>query len=177
MLNKRIIRLLIIGIAGVLMIVLLISLLLPGHVMTSKWVIVATGKEKALNSIRDLNRWKEWNGLLIEANQLQVIQKPVITDTGSLLFWKDQRDQNNEIRVTVNNDTGLVANLRIGSQRPMTSGFSVEKRQRDSVQVVWYIIEDLKWYPWEKFYGMMAQEMKGPLMQESLDRLKQQLQQ
>ncbi len=42
----------------------------------------------------------------------------------------------------------------------------------DSVQVVWFLIEDLKWYPWEKFYGMMAADMKGPLMQESLDRLK-----
>jgi hypothetical protein len=37
--------------------------------------------------------------------------------------------------------------------------------------VVWYIIENLKWYPWEKFYGMMASDMKGPLMQESLRRL------
>jgi hypothetical protein len=41
--------------------------------------------------------------------------------------------------------------------------------------VVWYIIEDLKWYPWEIFYGMMAADMKGPLMQKSLDDLKQYL--
>ncbi len=36
-------------------------------------------------------------------------------------------------------------------------------------------IEDLKWYPWEKFYGIMAGDMKGPLLQGSLDRLRDQL--
>jgi hypothetical protein len=41
--------------------------------------------------------------------------------------------------------------------------------------VVWFIIEKMKWYPWEKFYGMMAAEMKGPLMQSSLERLKMKL--
>ena len=177
MLNRKLIRLLLIGIAGVFLIVLLISFLLPGHVMTSKWVMVATEKDKVLNSVRDLNHWKEWNGLLMDADQFRVVQKPALTDTGSRLFWKDQRGKDNEMHVTVNNDKGIVTDLRIGGQRPMISGFSIEKRQKDSVQVVWYIIEDLKWYPWEKFYGMMAQEMKGPLMQESLERLKLQLQQ
>jgi L-rhamnose isomerase len=67
---------------------------------------------------------------------------------------------------------GVSTPIMLGDNREIRSGFSVEKREADSVQVVWYIIEDLKWYPWEKFYGMMAEKMKGPLMQQSLDDLK-----
>jgi hypothetical protein len=67
--------------------------------------------------------------------------------------------------------------ISLNRSKYFNSGFSIEKRSSDSVQVVWYIIEDLKWYPWEKFYGMMAADMKGPLMQESLDRLKSYLDQ
>ena len=55
----------------------------------------------------------------------------------------------------------------------MESGFAVQQNGTDSVQVVWYVIEDLKWYPWEKFYGIMAGDMKGPLLQGSLDKLKE----
>jgi hypothetical protein len=92
-------------------------------------------------------------------------------DAGGRIGWKDARGSANSILVTQNNGSGLVTELRLGDDRPIESGFSVEKRRPDSVQVVWYIIENLKWYPWEKFYGMMASDMKGPLMQESLRRL------
>ncbi|WP_336517411.1 hypothetical protein [Pollutibacter soli] len=174
--NLRLIKPLLIGILGVLSVVTLISLLLPSQVMTSKWVQVAAGKDTILNNIRDLNQWKDWNGLLTNARDIQVVQKTSLTDTGSRIFWTDLRDYHNEIRVTGNNEKGLVTNLYMGNQRPMTSGFSVEKRHPDSVQVVWYIVENLKWYPWEKFYGMMSGDMKGPVMQESLYQLKKRLQ-
>lgn len=174
--NLKLLKPLLIGIVGVLLVVTLISLLLPSQVMTSKWVQVAAGKDTILNNIRNLNQWKDWNGLLTNARNLEVIQKPSPTDTGSRISWTDARDYHNEIYVTGNNEKGLVTNLHIGDQRPVTSGFSVEKRHPDSVQVVWYIVENLRWYPWEKFYGMMSGDMKGPVMQESLNRLKENLQ-
>jgi hypothetical protein len=75
------------------------------------------------------------------------------------------------------NDKGVSTTLSFNQGRPFISGFSVEKReQSDSTQVVWYIIEELKWYPWEKFYGMMAADMKGPLMEASLALLKTEVQ-
>jgi tetratricopeptide (TPR) repeat protein len=75
-----------------------------------------------------------------------------------------------------NNEKGIVTTMTLGNNRPIESGFSVEKRQADSVQVVWFIIEKLKWYPWEKFYGMVAADMKGPVMDSSLQLLKVQVQ-
>jgi len=171
----RFIKPLLIGLTGLSLVMIAISSLLPGEVMTSKWVMVHNETAPVLAEIRDLRKWPEWNGLLTGVNDFSVDQKPNLTDTGSTVSWTDQRGGKNSLIVTENNEKGLVTTMKMGDGRPIESGFSIEKRQADSVQVVWFIIEKLKWYPWEKFYGMMAGDMKGPLMQESLDKLKAKL--
>ena len=106
---------------------------------------------------------------------MEIKTKPSLSDTGSRISWKDVRGRKNQIVITGINEKGLASEMMIEGQRPLLSGFSVEKRQADSVQIVWYIVEDLRWYPWEKFYGIMAADMKGPQMQESLNQLKMRL--
>jgi hypothetical protein len=171
----RIVKPILIGFAGLSLVMVAISSLLPGEVMTSKWMMVHGETAPVLTEIRDLRKWPEWNGLLAGVNDFSVNTKTGTTDTGSTISWTDQRGGKNSLVVTENNEKGIVTTMILGENRPMESGFSVEKRQADSVQVVWFIIEKLKWYPWEKFYGMMASDMKGPLMQESLDKLKAKL--
>lgn len=171
----KFIKPLLIGFTGLALVLLAISSLLPGEVMTSRWVIIHGESAPVLAEIRNLKQWPAWNGLLTDVKDFSVNQKPLLTDKGSTIQWTDQRGGKNSLVVTENNEKGLVTSMTLGTNRAMESGFSVEKRQADSVQVVWFIIEKLKWYPWEKFYGMMAEDMKGPLMQESLDKLKARL--
>jgi len=161
---NRIYKPLIIGICGLIGVMLLISLILPGQVMTSKWIKVSQDKDSVINVISDLNSWKEWNSLLKGAEE--------ITVKDSLLNWKYSNGNENTIRLESVQPNGVSAPITFNNGKFINSGFSVEKREADSVQVVWYVIEELKWYPWEKFYGMMAADMKGPLMQKSLDDLK-----
>lgn len=155
---------LIIGVSGLVVVMLIFSLILPGEVMTSKWVKVPQHKDSVIRVISDLGTWQQWNGLLSEAED-------VIFDD-STLTWKYPNGNENSIKLGAVQENGMEAFISLNKGRPINSGFSVEKREADSVQVVWYIIEDLRWYPWEKFYGMMAADMKGPLMQQSLDQLK-----
>jgi hypothetical protein len=171
----RLIKPVLIGFTGLSLVLIAISSLMPGEVMTSKWVMVHGETAPVLAEIRDLRKWPEWNGLLSGVNDFSVDIKPAQTDTGSTISWTDQRGGKNSLIVTENNEKGIVTTLYMGKDQSLESGFSVEKRQADSVQVIWFIIEKLKWYPWEKFYGMMAADMKGPLMQQSLDKLKTRL--
>jgi len=140
------------------------SLLLPDQVMTSKWVKVSQDKDSVISVVKDLGTWDQWNSLLSGANGIEA--------KDSLLNWTSPNGHQNTIRINGIEPNGVSASISLNKGRYFDSGFSIEKRSSDSVQVVWYIIEELKWYPWEKFYGMMAADMKGPLMQESLDRLK-----
>ena len=171
----RIVKPLLVGLFTLFLVFTGISLMFPSQVMTSKWVMVARDDSGVLAEIRDLRAWPSWNDLLTGVSDMQVSQKTSHSDTGSRISWTDPRGGSNSMTVTENNKNGIVTLVRLGDERPFESGFSVQKRTTDSVQVVWFIIEKMKWYPWEKFYGMMAAEMKGPLMQSSLDRLKMKL--
>lgn len=155
---------LLIGIAGLVVVMLGFSLILPNQVMTSKWVKVQQDKDSVINVVKNLQTWDQWNSLLRGAEAVDV--------KDSLLSWKSPNGHQNTIRIEGVEANGISTSISLNKSKYFNSGFSIEKRSSDSVQVVWYIIEDLKWYPWEKFYGMMAADMKGPLMQESLDRLK-----
>lgn len=168
----RFLKPLLLGLAGLFIVILGISLLLPDHVMTSKWVRVHAQKEQILKEVNDLSSWRDWNGLLKDASS--------IVTTDSTLSWISSGGVKKNI-MTVNGRSavGLSAELSLQEGKAFNTGISIEKRdpQVDSMQVVWFIIEDLRWYPWEKFYGIMAADVKGPLMQQSLDRLKMKLQQ
>lgn len=153
-----------IGVIGLVVVMLGFSLLLPDQVMTSKWVKVPQHKDSVINVVKDLQTWSAWNSLLTGAASVEV--------SDSVLNWTTPNGHQNTIRIDGVEANGVSTSISLNRNASFNAGFSIEKRNSDSVQVVWYIIEDLKWYPWEKFYGMMAADMKGPLMQESLDRLK-----
>jgi hypothetical protein len=166
---QRWIKPVIIGLAGLFIVMLGFSLVLPDHVMTSKWVMVKADQQTIIQEIKNLENWKSWNLLLKDAQNVQV--------SDSTLNWTSLNGKGIHLRVDTVNDKGVSTTLSFNQGRPFISGFSVEKReQSDSTQVVWYIIEELKWYPWEKFYGMMAADMKGPLMEASLALLKTEVQ-
>jgi hypothetical protein len=166
---RRFYKPVLIGIAGLITVMLGLSVILPNQVMTSKWVRVSQDKDSVIRVVKDLHTWDQWNSLLTGAQVVDV--------KDSLLNWTSPNGHMNSIRIEGVEDNGVSTSISLNRSTYFNSGFSIEKRSSDSVQVVWYIIEDLKWYPWEKFYGMMAADMKGPLMQESLDRLKSYLDQ
>jgi hypothetical protein len=38
--------------------------------------------------------------------------------------------------------------------------------------VEWWIVEKTGWLPWNKFYGIFADKLKGPVLEKGLDQLK-----
>lgn len=161
---NRWIKPLAVGVGGLFTVMLAFSVFMPDQVMTSKWVRVANDKDSVIRVISDFRSWSEWNGLLSGAGE--------VTYLDSTMRWSSANGKQNAVKLESVSENGVSTPISIGETAFMKSGFSVEKRTVDSVQIVWFVIEELNWYPWEKFYGMMAADMKGPLMQESLDKLK-----
>jgi hypothetical protein len=168
----RLIKPLLIGTAGLFLVLLAITSLMPSRVMTSRWVMMAEQPDVIVARVSNLEGWKDWNLLLQGATEVHVAPGRD-TVVKQILTWRDTRGLSNRVEVLGQGDKGLVTRMTLGDNRPIESGFSIERRRTDSTQVVWYIMEDLRWYPWEKFYGMMAEKMKAPLMEASLQRLKE----
>jgi len=170
----RLLKPFLITLTGLALVLLGVSALLPSRVMTSRWVMVHADQDSVIGAVHDVATWPQWNLLMEQSTPMPVKPSYAVGDT---IGWQTSGGVLGRMTVEQWNEKGLSSSFIIGDQRALQSGFSVEKRQSDSVQVVWYLIEELKWYPWEKVYGMMASDLKGPLMQKSLDKLKGRLQQ
>jgi hypothetical protein len=143
----------------------------PSEVMTSKWVMIAGQKKDIQIKLEDIQDWKNWNLLLTAATQVSITKESDQLMVGDKIKWISIPGSQNEILVTEKTDDGIAIDIKLNGQDPIHSGFSIAQR-KDSVQVVWFIVEKLNWYPWEKIYGMMASDMKGPALQASLDNFK-----
>jgi hypothetical protein len=42
-----------------------------------------------------------------------------------------------------------------------------------AMQVEWRVLTKLKWYPWEKFYGIFIDKLTGPGYEVALNNLKE----
>lgn len=160
-------KFLVVLLSGLFAVLLCISFLFPNHIMISRGVKLSANTNQVITALADLSTWKDWNGLLSGAKD--------ITVKDSVLRWEGANGRKSSVKITGINDKGVTADFMIGNSRIINGGFSVEKRNpaEDSIQVVWFLVEELKWYPWEKFYGMMAADLKAPLMLQSVEQFKQ----
>ena len=46
-------------------------------------------------------------------------------------------------------------------------------QQTNQVQAEWIVLIKLKWYPWEKFYGIFIEKISGEGYEEALNSLKE----
>ncbi|PHX73779.1 MAG: hypothetical protein CK547_06625 [Chitinophagaceae bacterium] len=156
------------------LVMVFLSILFPSEVVTSKWIMIGAQKKEVLTKLNNIDDWAAWNDILIQQENIQTYKKDSILNKGDSITWGQSQQALNIIRFDSIRVDGLDMDIQMGGDQPVHSGitFSVQK---DSVLMSWYIIEKLKWYPWEKIYGMMAADMKGPALQHSLSVFKEQL--
>lgn len=155
-------------------IIVIVSALFPSEVMTSKWVMLGVQKPLVHQKLHNLHEYATWNDVLINREDLKVNQKSTAAQQGDHISWRNNNGMFDELIVTSSDSTGIGFDMIKPGELPIQSGISIAQKG-DSVQMVWFIIEKLRWYPWEKVYGMMASDMKGPAMQHSLESFKLQL--
>ena len=168
----RILKALATALVGLTAVLLAISALLPGQVVNSRSVMVAASTDTILAELRDLSSWSDWNLLLQGAGSLRISPPSEPSGRGADIRWRDARGGENTVMLQESSPNGIVTEMRFGNGDPMESGFSLDTSRPDSVQVHWYVIEQLDWYPWEKFYGMMSADMKDETLRQSLIRLR-----
>lgn len=155
-------------------IMLTFSALFPSEVMTSKWIMVGGQQKNVAATLYKLENWEEWNDLLVGKTDINVEKKDSTLHPDDKISWTSNNGSKSSIVITSIQPDGISLDITKPGELPIQSGFSLTQR-KDSVQVVWFIVEHLRWYPWEKIYGMMASDMKGPALQHSLEMFKEQL--
>jgi hypothetical protein len=102
----------------------------------------------------------------ISADKTELLK--ALTDTSSMKKWGADSMQTSLV-----NDSLVTINKMKGINTASSSGFNLYVSPvPHAFTVQWYMDVKLKWYPWEKFSGLLLEKRYGPQMEAGLDSLK-----
>lgn len=161
----RIIKLAFISAAVIFLVLWLISLLFPSRVLVSRAIDVHAPADQIWNSISDLRQWPAWNAILDTLNRGGA---PV---TEATTF----RNSSFSLNITPfpGRDTVAVSWTPVGAKAVRGGMVLHHSADSDITVVQWYFEFHLRWYPWEKFGSMVFDKQLGPMMEGSLEKLRQ----
>ena len=138
------------------------SLFIPSQVQLSKALKMNTQPDSLWHVVDDFRTWGLWNTLFPGLS----METPEFTGTGMKTMdaeveWESRQP---ELHVSL---------IKRGNRKPIRSGWKiVNDGLTGSINVQWYIEIKLRWYPWEKFAGMLYEKSYGDKLMEGLINLK-----
>lgn len=167
--NKKLLKGFAVGLAGLIIMITLISLLIPSKVMVSRAVVVHAPAEKISSFLTDLNQWKKWHPVFMQdSNHIKLS----LQNNMEMLAWQ-QKEIKNNLKVSQINPGQVKFTLESAGKKLSDNIISVlPLADGTGQQVEWTSINYLKWYPWQKFGGMFLNEISGPGYEMALQNLR-----
>lgn len=160
----RLLKQAIIAITVFSVILLFFSFLLPSKISVSRPVLIHAPKDSVLAALLHIDDWKHWNPALQDAGVKYSIVSPQRVD------WISAGGVHNSIQLKRFAPDSISVIIQSKNKQVFSSGFIVAGHPQDSllVKVEWWISEDIKWYPWEKFYGLFSESFRETYMDNTL---------
>lgn len=157
-----------IGIVAFSILLFLLSLLLSPRISVSKSVLVSAPKEKIIACLMDMRGWKNWNPMLQDSSITYSFP------SASAVKWETAKGKVNTIELKPYAPDSIFVNISTDNVPSFNSGFTVVSGadMPGVVKVEWWISEDLKWYPWEKFYGLFSESLRETYLENTLESFK-----
>ncbi|HMU11623.1 MAG TPA: hypothetical protein PKC54_16535 [Ferruginibacter sp.] len=163
--NIRLIKGFVIALVGLFVFITLLSLFIPSKVMISRGVVIHAGAAKVFDQVNNLSNWKNW--------------QPVFkNDSAHIRFSNDSaqwisKNKTNTITITSRSENSISASIeREGENTVLNTIRILPLADSNQVQAEWNILIKLKWYPWEKFYGIFIEKITGQGYEDALNGLK-----
>ncbi|HRN57646.1 MAG TPA: hypothetical protein PLL71_14405 [Agriterribacter sp.] len=165
----RLLKQVIIGLIVFSTILLLFSLLLPSKISVSKSVLIHASHNSVTAALLDVEGWKSWNPILQDSTAAYTVLSP------QQVNWISADGVPHSIQLEQFAPDSITVIIRSGNRQVFSSGFTVVSHLQDSLltKAEWWINEELKWYPWEKFYGLFSESFRESYMDNNLQLLKQ----
>ena len=157
-----------IGIIAFSILLFLLSLLLSPRISVSKSVLVNAPREKIIARLTDIRDWRHWNPMLQDSSISYSFS------SASAVKWETANGKTNAIELKPYAPDSIFVNISTDNVPSFHSGFTVVSGadMPGVVKVEWWISEDLKWYPWEKFYGLFSESLKETYLENTLESFK-----
>lgn len=144
----------------------LISLLMPSKVMVARTVLIDTTPAAVFSKINNLKTWPSWFSPL--AGDRSVVFHADLRS----MEWESGGKKNQLLLKDTTHFSSHVVLSREG-HNPLDIYFSTDSIEVvRSLQLEMRVVRDLKWYPWEKFAGIVEDNMAGHAYEATLKSLK-----
>jgi hypothetical protein len=157
--------------AGLFIFITILSLFIPSRIMITRAVVINAPAHKVFKEISDLSNWKHWQPVFI--NDSSKIKFHIGPDgISNSCVWESKGINNRMIFTQKTNNTVAVSLERVGENDLKNTISVLPLADSTQVQVEWNVLIKLKWYPWEKFYGIFIEKITGQGYEDALNSLK-----
>ena len=164
----RILKFAIISVVVFFFMLTALSLVFPSNVRLSRTINVGVPKGKVLAALNDLHTWPEWNRFVSATPLTGKTFSDPSSGQGAFL-----RSDQLLLTITAAGADSVRASWTKPGGRSLQNGFDIWPAPgSDSLTVQEWFDFHFRWYPWEKFQGLIYDRQLGPLMEESLAGLK-----
>ncbi len=161
------IKLLLISIIAFFVLFTLIGLLFPSNIKAVRAVVIDKKQQDVYAALNKTTEWVKWYPYFSPDAGAAITPAP-----GGWVFTNDQKDLQvtawktgaNELSFHISAWNGMEVNEQV-----LVLPISGDSTQ---TQVVWNETEHLKWYPWERFRGLLLERTKGVYLDSALYRFK-----
>ncbi len=156
----RLIKLGLISVVVLFFLASAIGMLLPSTVLVSRAIDIKAYKAPVFRYVSDLRNWKDW----VDGMSNPIVK---IIDSSSAILG------NTKVRITGITDSTVVSQWDSENASNQISTIRLIANDNLKMTVVqWQFVQEVKWYPWERFSSMMNDRIIGTLLEKNLNQLK-----
>jgi hypothetical protein len=169
--NMRLFKGFFIVLAGLFIFITILSLFIPSKLMVTRAVVINANAEKVFSEINNLQNWKHWQPVFMN-NTSQIVFKTAADGKSDYCEW-ESKGKKNIVEITTKNSNSVLAVLKRQGENDVQNTISIlPLPDSNRVQAEWNVLVKLKWYPWEKFYGIFIEKISGQSYEDALNSLK-----
>lgn len=169
--SKRLIKGFFIVLAGLFVFITILSLFIPSKLMVTRAVVINADADKVFNEISNLQNWKHWQPVFIN-DSANIKFETDASGISNSCEW-ESKGKKNKVIITAKEENAITASLlREGENDVFNSIKVLPLADSNQVQTEWNVLIKLKWYPWEKFYGIFIEGITGQGYDDALNSLK-----
>ena len=159
----HIIKLAIISFVFFFLLITGISLFIPSHISISKAIDIRTEKDSLMVQLSNAVNWKKWYPGADTSDFFIADGKILGILSGDL----------KGLIITETTDSSVsTANAGPNSKKGESGWNIFAGTAPDIFTVQWHMDFHFRWYPWEKFSGLLLEKRYGPVMEKGLSNLK-----
>jgi hypothetical protein len=168
----KLVKAALIGIIGLAVLVTLISLLIPSEVHGRRGMVIRAERDSIYQQIAVFYNWKNWHPEF-KANPSLIRYENVSSGMDAKAMVEVKGKTTTYQLLHADSTTIKVLQKRPG-ENDIENIFALAKdTATGGIYTDWKFISTLKWYPWEKFAGMLTESMTAPGYEMGLNHLKQ----